>query len=121
MWPVTTPHQWQYLPEISHGLQVAVIMFVSSEWNHNLGPNTSWETRASHVLVIDSLPFLLPPSLSPSLLTTYLPTKPVAPNTVATTPLNEDRPPAPRFTLELTERCRIQQERCTPSYAGATQ
>lgn len=32
---------------------------------------------------------------SPSLLTTYRPKKPVAPNTVAAIPLEEDRPPFP--------------------------
>jgi len=41
---------------------------------------------------------------SPSLLTMYLPKKPVAPNTVATIPLKEDLPPAPRFVSELTWR-----------------
>ena len=35
----------------------------------------------------------------PNLLMTYLPTKPVAPNTVQTTPLKELRPPRPLFTL----------------------
>ena len=32
----------------------------------------------------------------------YLPKKPVAPNTVATMPLKEERPPAPFFVTELT-------------------
>lgn len=41
----------------------------------------------------------------PSLLTTYRPMKPVAPNTVATMPLNEERPPAPFFIRELLHRC----------------
>ena len=34
---------------------------------------------------------------SPRRFTTYLPRKPVAPNTVTVNPLTDDRPPAPRF------------------------
>lgn len=39
---------------------------------------------------------------SPSLLTTYRPRKPVAPNTVAAIPLEEERPP---FPLGMTAWC----------------
>lgn len=40
--------------------------------------------------------------ISPSLLTTYRPRKPVAPNTVAAIPLEEERPP---FPLGMTASC----------------
>lgn len=36
----------------------------------------------------------------PNLLQTYRPTKPVAPNTVATMPLKLERPPVPLFKLD---------------------
>ena len=44
----------------------------------------------------DKLHYIAPATV-PSRLTTYLPVKPEAPNTVTTSPLNEERPPVPRL------------------------
>jgi hypothetical protein len=55
-------------------------------WKHNLAAGND-----NMIMVINS----------PNLLTTYLPRNPVAPKTVATTPLNDERPPLPCFGSKL--------------------
>ena len=59
------------------------------------------ECLLSGILYImrDKLNYIIPATSPcvPSRLTTYLPVKPEAPNTVTTSPLNEERPPLPRL------------------------